>query len=124
MGRCQSSLMSEQESRASLVLSGVIKGAGQPGLGSGLEIIDSWTEGELIVCVIYRSALTDGAHGLRREVETDIPVQAVVTDILWHDLSEPIGAEAASLTRDSEGILWWSGTRPEWRYQAMKARGH
>jgi hypothetical protein len=114
--------MSQQESRASVVLSEIRMQA--PLIGVGIEIVDSWVENDLVICVVYQSQFTDGLHGLRREVETDVPIEAVVKDIVWLDLGEPLGKEADGLTRDQDGILWWFGTDLEWRYAARKARGH
>jgi hypothetical protein len=114
--------MPEPESRASIVLSQVLERASA--VSVELEIFDSWTEGELTVCVVYQSSEADGLLGLRREVETDVPVDAVAMDIVWDDLIEPLGRQADGLMRDGDGIMWWPGTRPEWRHQAMRARGH
>jgi hypothetical protein len=60
--------------------------------------------------------------GLRRQIEADVPIEAVVDDIVVCDLGEPVGADAEGLSRDEAGIMWWHGIRPGWRYFADKAR--
>jgi hypothetical protein len=89
-----------------------------------VRVLDSWVEDDDVICLVYTSSLTDGLTGLRRRVEVDIPVTAIVDDIVVCDLGEPLGTDREGGERDENGILWWPGIRPELRYFAHKARGH
>lgn len=111
---------STDETPAGSVLAAVLSGL--VGHRAQVEPVASWIEGEDVLCIVYRSSYVDGIVGLRRVIELDVPLDAVVSDILEGDFGEPMGSDAEHIWLDDEGRRWWSGLRPEWRYEANSAR--
>lgn len=101
-------------SRAAQVLAKVLLGAPDT-MGTGLVVIDSWVEGEDTFCIVYRYEFFDGVVGLRRTVEPDWSIDAVVDHVLVGELGEPLGAMEDELVADKDGVMWWAGDTPEWK---------
>ena len=106
-----------EASRAAQVLEAVREGIEPPQAHNGyLRLLDSWTEGEDTICVVYEGWWYPGTLGLRRNVEANVPAQHVVEDILSGDLGEPLGGLVDALVPDDNGVMWWEGNPPEWRH--------
>jgi hypothetical protein len=69
-------------------------------------IVDSWTEGDDVICLTYHNGPGPLA-GLRRQIEPDVPLDEVVEEIVYLELEEPRGTRG--MTRGSDGVMWWSG---------------
>lgn len=105
--------MSVEQSRAKQVLDIVL--AELPSLREPTELVDSWTEGPTVLCLVYRQSLYDCTLGLRREVEDDWTLEGVADEILTCELDEPLGSMIDTLQPDEHGVMWWTGNLPEWK---------
>jgi hypothetical protein len=81
------------------------------------EVQKSWTEGDSVVCLVYRqtgmySKLT---LGLRRTVEDDWSIEGLVEEMVVCEMGEPLGSLYESLQPDAKGVMWWTGNLPEWK---------
>jgi hypothetical protein len=104
-----------QGSRAAAALEGVLKRVEPPRTVNGnLRILGAWTEGPETICIIYEGWWHPGTIGLRREIESDWPLESVVLNILTADLGEPIGP-SVDTDPDEHGVTWWTGAPPQWR---------
>lgn len=108
-------LVMDEESRASQVLSEVLRFLPSPAPDNGhFHVLDSWVDGDAI-CVVYRGWWFDGTLGLRRRIEPDVPLDRVVDYVLMQELGEPPGSLVEGVVPDEDGITWWHGDRAEWR---------
>lgn len=91
----------------------------QPPTGANgvLQVLGAWTEGTDTICIVYRGWWHPSTLGLRRQIESDWPVDAVVEYIVTSELGEPLGSREAWLEPDEHGIHWWVGDPPDWRVQ-------
>lgn len=81
-----------------------------------IELIDSWTDGNDVFCLVYRQPEHyEGTLGLRRVVEADWSIDGVVGQVLDGELGEPLGSLEETLRGDEHGVMWWSGDLPEWK---------
>ena len=72
----------------------------------GVAILDSWTDGTDVICLLYRGG-PGQIIGLRRRIESDVPLHEVVEEIVYIELDEPRGTRG--MTMGPDGVLWWSG---------------
>jgi len=79
-----------------------------------LQILDTWSEGDDTICVVYRGWWYEGTLGLRRKIDADLPLSRVVGQILDAELGEPVGRMIDGVAPDANGITWWHGEPPEW----------
>ena len=79
------------------------------------EVVDSWTEGPSVLCLVYRQRGYRYTLGLRREVEDDWTLEGLADEILTCELDEPLGSMIDTLQPDDQGVMWWSGNLPEWK---------
>lgn len=101
--------------RAAEALAAVLAHVPSPTEDNGhLRILDSWTEGEDTICVVYEGWWEEGTIGLRRRIDDDLPVSWVVGQILEAELGEPPGGMLDGVEPDENGIVWWHGEPPEW----------
>jgi hypothetical protein len=78
--------------------------------GSRVEVLDSWTDGESVICLVYRFSGTDLVLGYRRHVELDeeLPtLESWVEEVANFDIGEPLGTVAGRMWLDPDGIHWW-----------------
>ena len=80
----------------------------------GFHVLDSWTEGDDTICLVYRGWWHGGTLGLRRRIDADLPLDIVVGQILGAELGEPPGLLVEAVAPDSSGITWWHGEPPGW----------
>jgi hypothetical protein len=99
-------------SRAQQVLERVIREV--PRLTPATAVLDSWTEGDDVFCLVYRQEGYDWPLGLRRHVPPEWTVDGLVQEILICELEEPLGSLSATLQADDAGVRWWRGNPPEW----------
>jgi hypothetical protein len=74
--------------------------------GPSVAIVDSWTEGNDVICLTYRNG-PGRLAGLRRQSEPDVPLDEVVQEIVYLELEEPRGTRG--MTQGPDGVMWWSG---------------
>lgn len=87
-----------------------------PSANPPIELVDSWTEGDDVFCLVYRQPEHyDGTLGLRRVVEDDWTIDGVVGQVMDGELGEPLGGLVNTLQPDEGGVMWWSGDLPEWK---------
>jgi len=102
-------------SRAAQALAKVLQRFPPPDEDNGdLLLLDSWTEGDDTICIVYRGWWHEGTLGLRRKIDADLPLSAVVAQILDAELGEPPGGMVEGVEPDSDGITWWEGEPREW----------
>jgi hypothetical protein len=113
--------VSDSPSRAQTALERILGALSRPSerrsrLVEHIEVVDSWTEGDDVFCLIYRDPEEyDFTLGLRRTGETDWTIDGVVDQVLVGELGEPLGALEDTLRADDKGVMWWTGDQPEWR---------
>jgi hypothetical protein len=81
------------------------------------EVQKSWTEGDAILCIVYRQPdmYPTLRLGLRRTIEADWTVAGIADEIVSCEIGEPLGSLYDTLQPDAEGVMWWTGNLPEWR---------
>jgi hypothetical protein len=99
-------------SRAEQVLERVIDAV--PRLMPETTVLDSWTEGDDVFCLVYRQARYDWPLGLRRRVPPEWSIDGLVQEVVICELEEPLGSLMPTLQPDAAGVRWWSGNPPEW----------
>jgi hypothetical protein len=113
--------VSDDPSRARIALERILAALSGPSergsrLVQQIEVVDSWTEGDDIFCLVYRDPDEyDFTLGLRRTVEPNWTIDGVVDQVLVGELGEPLGTLEDTLRPDDQGVMWWTGDRPEWR---------
>lgn len=85
-----------------------------PRLMPATTVLDSWTEGEDVFCLVYRQARYDWPLGLRRRVPPGWSIDGLVQEVIMCELEEPLGNLEVTLQADDAGVRWWSGNSPEW----------
>ena len=80
--------------------------------GRHVRVIDTWTDGDRAVCVVYEAPHVSGVIGLR--VTTDLPrsgfprnAQDLGQDMADFSIGEPLGAVSDGLRVDADGVQWW-----------------
>jgi hypothetical protein len=102
-------------SRAAQALASIVDHFPAPDEYNGnLQLVDSWTEGEDTICIVYEGWWHGGRLGLRRMIDSDLPVDVVVGQVLEAELGEPPGAMIDGVVEDSDGVTWWAGEPREW----------
>jgi hypothetical protein len=77
--------------RAQQVLSRVLQAL--PSAQPPIALVNSWTEGDDVFCLVYRQPEHyDGTLGLRRVVENDWTTDGVVRQVMDGELGEPLGS--------------------------------
>ena len=106
--------MSEQQSRAERVLDGVLYWLPRSVVteSSSMEVVDSWTEGQDTICVMYRWPGAPCTVGLRRRLEPDETDDDLVDEIVNFEIGEPLGTWFDA-GRVVNGEFWWDGGPPE-----------
>ena len=104
--------MTDGQSRAQQVLEAVLRHV--PQLDPPTTILDSWTEGDDVFCLVYRQDRYDWPLGLRRSVTPEWTIDGLVFEVLTCELEEPLGSLMSALEPDDRGVMWWSGNPPEW----------
>ena len=103
-------------SLASEVLRAVVDNFPAPDDGNGdLRLIDSWTEAEDTICVVYEGWWVPGKVGPRRRIDGHVPTWQEIANILDGEFGEPPGLMVEGVMPDVDGVIWWEGDRPEWR---------
>ncbi|WP_408895760.1 hypothetical protein ACJ5H2_12675 [Nocardioides sp. R1-1] len=104
-----------ERSRATAALAEVLANLPPPSPDNGdLRILDSWTEGDDTICLVYKGWWEDGTLGLRRRIDPDVSVRDVVAQILNAELGEPPGGMIEGVEPDDDGIVWWHGEPRAW----------
>jgi hypothetical protein len=78
--------------------------------GSHLDVLDSWTEGDSVVCVVYQFHGWDAVIGYRQHVELDDELPTLedwVEEVANFNIGEPLGTIARHMWLDDEGVHWW-----------------
>jgi hypothetical protein len=79
--------------------------------GANVVVLDSWTEGDDIICLMYRFPWFKGVLGLRRRVEVDAEIQESLEEwageVANFEVGEPLGTIAHRLWLDHESVHWW-----------------
>lgn len=102
-------------SRAAEALTAVLSGVFPPSEDNGqLRVLNSWTEDDEVICVVYQGWWFEGLLGLRRRIDDDLPLDVVVLQIVASELGEPVGRMVEGVEPDSDGITWWEGEPREW----------
>lgn len=80
--------------------------------GRHVTVVDSWTDGEAAICIVYRAPHVRGVVGLR--AATDLPPEGfprnaedLGQDIADFSIGEPLGAVSERLRVDAHGVQWW-----------------
>ncbi len=110
-------------SRAAQALAVVLARVPEPDASNGhFRILDSWTESDDTICVVYEGWWTEAPTGLRRRLDPDLSVNVMAGQILDAELGEPPGAMLDGVDPDANGIRWWEGEPPEWWKRDLKRR--
>jgi hypothetical protein len=110
---------------AARVLAAVLEGIPAPTEDNGnFRVVDSWTEGDDFICVVYRGWWHESILGLRRRIEADVPLDDMIGKILDAELGEPPGALVEDVEPDSDGITWWQGEPRQWWRDRPETSAH
>ena len=85
-------------------------------LNGNLRVLGTWTEEPDVIRIVYQGWWHPRTVGLRRQIESDWPLEAVVLYILTSELGES-WVPAETLESDEHGVLWWTGDTPGNRVQ-------
>lgn len=104
-------VMSEPRSKVQRVLAAVLHEMPRSTVteSSTMEVIDSWTESDDTLCVLYRWPGAPCVVGLRRQIESDVTVGDLVDEIVNFEIGEPLGSVFDPKRIDAEGVFWWDG---------------